>query len=163
MAGGRPTKYDEKFHPKVVKYMVRCGMTDKEIAKDLGIAESTLHKWKLDKPGFSESLKENKYFVDSLVEDSLLKRAIGYKIEERKVTEGVDMRGNPANKVETTTKQVIPDTTAQIFWLKNRQPDQWRDKHNLEIDKLPPVSLDFKDIEKAMKSLEKRIKDKNEK
>ena len=88
----------------------------------------TLYEWKKKYPEISEALKKGKEVVDIQVENALLKRALGYEYVEDKVEMGPN-----GKKVTQTIKQVIPDTTAQIFWLKNRRPDKWRDKQ-LEVN-----------------------------
>lgn len=104
----------------------------------MGIRRTTLTDWQKRFPIISATLKEGKAPVDLEVENALLKRALGYEYEEVTTEEEVyptgktDEDGNPINIIKTktkrTTKMVIPDTTAQIFWLKNRRPDKWRDK-----------------------------------
>jgi transcriptional regulator with XRE-family HTH domain len=110
------------------------GLTDKEIAERFGIAKSTLNKWKIDFSTFSDSLKAGKEPIDAEVQKSLYQRAIGYSFKEKKVIVELDSNGNqkPA-RIETTEKIVPPDTTAQIFWLKNRRPDLWREKQEIEL------------------------------
>lgn len=98
----------------------RCGLTDEQIAKNMGIAPSTLYEWKKKSKEFSESLKKGKEVVDFEVENALLKRALGYEYEEETYENGI--------LTKKVKKQVAPDTTAQIFWLKNRQTKKWRDK-----------------------------------
>jgi hypothetical protein len=127
--GGRPKKYDPKVTPQLAKWMCRSGLTDEQMSKELGISVATIHNWKKKYPEFLESLKESKDFVDSLVEDCLLKRALGYEYEEIKTIAKKDKDGEiKTTRIEKTRKTVVPDTTAQIFWLKNRKPEQWRDK-----------------------------------
>ena len=94
----------------------RNGLTDEQIAGNAGIAVE-----------ISEALKRGKEVVDIQVENALLKRALGYSYTEKKTENGPD-----GKKVTVTVKEVIPDTTAQIFWLKNRRPDVWRDKQEIE-------------------------------
>lgn len=105
----------------------RDGLTDEQIAKNLDIVPSTLYEWKRQYSEISEALKKGKEVVDIEVENALLKRALGYSYEEKKVE--VSEEGT---KVTKTIKAVVPDTTAQIFWLKNRRPDRWRDKQDIE-------------------------------
>lgn len=102
----------------------RDGLTDKQIAKNMGITESTLYEWKKKYSEFSESLKKGKEVVDRLVENALLKRALGYEYTETKEKR----EGGVLTEVTKTVKEVVPDVTAQIFWLKNRKPDFWKDK-----------------------------------
>jgi len=107
----------------------RDGLTDKQVAHNMNIAESTLHEWKKKYSVLSESLKRGKEVVDRQVENALLKRALGYEFKE--TTQELTEDGMRVTKV--ITKQQAPDTTAQIFWLKNRKPHEWRDKQEAEI------------------------------
>ena len=109
----------------------RGGLTDEQIAKNMGIAPSTLYEWKKKSKEFSESLKKGKEIVDFEVENALLKKALGYTItlNKQKVTKDGDV-------VDITEEvHVPPDTTAQIFWLKNRKPNTWKDKVETDEDK----------------------------
>lgn len=123
---GRPTKFKEEYIELAYNYCL-LGATDQDLARFFDVAESTINKWKLDYPLFSESLKKGKVDADALVARSLFKRAMGYKYEERKKEESED-----GVKNTVTVKEVAPDTTAQIFWLKNRQPTLWRDKQEID-------------------------------
>ena len=122
MAAGRPSKYSPEFDEKAEK-LCRSGATDKEIADFFGVRESTLNNWKLKHPSFMESLKRGKDEVDGLVAQSLFRRAMGYSHKSEKVFQyqGAIVRA-------TTTEHYPPDTTACIFWLKNRQPELWRER-----------------------------------
>lgn len=110
----------------------RDGLIDEQIAENIGINPATLYDWKKKYPEISESLKKGKEVVDIAVENALLKRALGYEYTETK-TEEYLVEGVPVKRVTKTVKEVVPDTTAQIFWLKNRRPGQWRDKHDMEL------------------------------
>ena len=105
----------------------RDGLIDEQIAKNMGITPSTLYEWKKNYSEISESLKKGKEVVDIQVENALLKRALGYSYKEIKEEKTVD-----GKRVTVTTKEVVPDTTAQIFWLKNRRSERWRDKQDIE-------------------------------
>lgn len=98
----------------------RDGLNDEQISHNIGINPATLYDWKKKHPKISESLKKGKEVVDYKVENALLKRALGYKETEMKLNKDGDLV-----QVE---KEIPPDVTAQIFWLKNRRPDKWRDK-----------------------------------
>lgn len=130
------SKYESIVKPKliVIEGWARNGLTDEQIAKNLGIAVSTLNDYKNKYSEFSESLKRGKEVVDIEVENALLKRALGYKYNE--VTKELIVNketGEEELKVtKVVTKEVVPDTTAQIFWLKNRKPEDWRDKKDIE-------------------------------
>lgn len=112
----------------------RNGLTDEQIAANMGIGNRTLYEWKIKYPQISQSLKKGKEIVDIQVENALLKRALGYSYKE--ITR--EAQFNPQTEqyelvvTKEVTKEVVPDTTAQIFWLKNRKPDEWRDKKDVE-------------------------------
>lgn len=119
----------------------RDGLTDEQIASNMNIHVSTLYSYQNKYSEISESLKKGKEVVDYEVENALLKRAMGYECVETIQ----ETKWNPSTEqfelVESkkVTKQVVPDTTAQIYWLKNRKPKQWRDKvdvDNTDIDSI---------------------------
>lgn len=105
----------------------RDGLTDEQIAKNIGIATSTFYEWKKKELEFSEALKKGKEVIDFEVENALLKRALGYEYEEETYENGI--------LTKKVKKQVAPDTTAQIFWLKNRKPNNWKDRVETDEDK----------------------------
>lgn len=122
-------KYQEWLEPEgllKIEGWARDGLTDEQIAHNMGISASTLYEWKNAYSEISESLKRGKEVVDRMVENALLKRALGYEYEE--VSEKFE--GGVLTERKVTKKQVAPDTTAQIFWLKNRKPIDWKDKRN---------------------------------
>lgn len=131
----RPSKFNPEYHVPWARSLAMEGKTDKEIAERMGISRSTLSKWKTESQDFSEALECGKEIADSKVEQSLYKRAIGYKCKEKKVIVTMDADGNqkPA-RIETVEKEVAPDTTAQIFWLKNRKRNAWKDKQDIEME-----------------------------
>ena len=107
----------------------RDGLTDEQIAQNMAIGYSTLQTWKMKYQDIRDTLKRGKEVVDLQVENALLKRALGYEYEE--VYEKYELGTLTEKKV--TKKQVVPDTTAQIFWLKNRRPDKWKDKQDVQV------------------------------
>lgn len=108
----------------------RDGLTNEQIATNMGIVESTFYEWQNKYEELSEALKKGKEVVDREVENALLKRALGYEYEEVKIEEEED----GSIKKTVTTKRRAGDVTAQIFWLKNRKPYEWRDRKNLELE-----------------------------
>jgi hypothetical protein len=123
---GRPTKWNKALEAKLVK-LAKLGMTDKQLAASVDICEDTLNNWKLEYPDFFESLKKSKVMSDGSVERSLYEKAMGYEHPS------THFSNHMGNVTETPyIKKYAPDTTAQIFWLKNRNPDRWRDK--TEVD-----------------------------
>lgn len=106
----------------------RDGLTDEQISHNMGVAYSTFRVWVDKYPALSASLKKGKAPVDLEVENALYKNAMGYDYEET-ITEVEELAGGKQKKhVRKIKKHKPPDTTAQIFWLKNRRPDKWRDK-----------------------------------
>lgn len=102
----------------------RDGLTDEQIATNIGIRRETLYDWKKKHPNISNALKKGKEVVDRQVENALLKTALGFHFKEEMTT--------PEGEVVEVTKYHKPNTTAQIFWLKNRKPADWRDKQEIE-------------------------------
>lgn len=129
MAGGRPTKY-RKEYCLAAEAFARLGLTDAQMAEKFEVSESTLHLWKKDHPEFSEAQKRGKEEPDNQVERSLFERATGY------VNKNAVKIFMPANAEEPVyapyEEHIAPDVTACIFWLKNRRPDKWRDKQEME-------------------------------
>lgn len=112
----------------------RNGLTDEQIAANIGISRSTLNEWKNRFSDISDTLKRGKEIVDIQVENALLKRALGYTYKETTREAQFNPQTAQYEMVVTkeVTKEVVPDTTAQIFWLKNRKPEEWRDKKDVE-------------------------------
>jgi transposase-like protein len=130
----RPTKYNAEYHCPWAEGLTRRGATNEEIAEQFGVAPSTIYEWANAHEEFSESLKKGKEITDMQVEKSLLQRALGYSITEKKTV--IQATGDGANKparIEVLEKEIPPDTTACIFWLKNRNPKLWRDKRDMEV------------------------------
>ena len=124
----RPSSFKVEYIEQAKK-LCALGATDKQLADFFGVTEQTLNNWKHDFPAFFESLKEAKSELDNKVERSLYERATGYSHTEDKI---FNNNGEPL--VVPTVKHYAPDTTALIFWLKNRKPEQWRDKVTQEHD-----------------------------
>lgn len=127
----------------------RDGLTNIQIAQNIGVGERTFSEWVTRFPAISSALKKGKEPVDIQVENALLRRALGYDYEET-ITEVEDLGGGKTKKhVRKVTKHVPADTTAQIFWLKNRKPKQWREKMeaavNVDVEDLSPLVELLKD------------------
>ncbi len=125
----------------------RNGITDEQIADNMGISVSTLYDWKNKYSDISESLKRGKEVVDVIAENALFKRGVGYEYTE------VTKEGGVVTK--EVTKHMPPDTTALIFWLKNRRPDLWRDRKNIDMNAKvnnPFDGISTDDIKKLIKN-----------
>lgn len=108
-----------------IESWARMGLTDEQIAKNMGVGLSTLKDWKNKYPAILDALKRGKAPVDFEVENALLKRAIGFEYEEVETTiEEID--GKQRKRIKKIKKVALPETSAMIFWLKNRKPEQWR-------------------------------------
>jgi hypothetical protein len=118
---GRPTKFKPEFVEQA-QALCRLGATDAQLANFFNVAVSTISLWKVQRQDFSEALKVPKKEADDAVEASLYRRAMGYEADE------IDIRVVDGQVVKTPIRRIYPpDTTAMIFWLKNRRPADWRD------------------------------------
>ena len=138
----------------------RDGLINEQIAEEIGIHPSTLYDWQKKYPEIAEALKKGKEVIDRKVENALLKRALGYQYEE-KTYERIEntiiepdgsITKEPGTKIKTVIKEVVPDTTAQIFWLKNRKPDVWRDRKDIDLHGNIDISERAKEIDKYLSS-----------
>lgn len=133
--GGRPTDYKPEYCEQARKLCL-LGHTDEELAEYFEVDVRTIGNWKNNHPEFFQALKDGKENADTNVTDRLYQRAMGYEHED------VDIKIYKGKVIKTTlTKYYPPDTTAAIFWLKNRQKLRWRDKHEIEHS----GSIDFAD------------------
>lgn len=133
IVGGVVAKYDKWRKPEnliLIEGWARDGLTDEQIAHNIGISRSTLNDWKRKFSDISDTLKKGKAVVDYQVVNALLRRALGFKYKEviKALVENPETGGTELTVVREVIKEALPDTTAQIFWLKNRCPDKWRDK-----------------------------------
>nr|DAW12253.1 MAG TPA: terminase small subunit [Caudoviricetes sp.] len=133
----------------------RNGLTDEMIAHNIGITTTTLYDWKKKYPQFAEAIKRGKEVVDIMVENALLKSAMGYSYDE--VTQIGIEDGETGEKilvpVKVVTKHVQPNSTSLIFWLKNRKPEAWRDTKNIDAAvefRNPFEGIDTADIKKLI-------------
>ena len=126
----------------------RDGLTEEQIAHNIGITERSLNEWKNRFPSISSALKKGKAPVDIEVENALLKRALGYDTEET-ITEIEELgEGRQKKHVRKVKKHIPPDVTAQIFWLKNRRPGRWRDKIEAAPDSSNELLQSLIDLER---------------
>lgn len=129
MAGGRPTAYDDAFAEQARK-ICELGATDQEIADFFEVDVRTVYRWKHDHDEFCQALKAGKDVADERVERSLYQKAIGYEQDEVKIF----MPGGASEPVYAPFRaKIAPDTTAAIFWLKNRRSQEWRDVKAQEL------------------------------
>lgn len=121
---GRPSEYRPEFAEQARK-LCEFGATDRELADFFEVDERTINRWKIEFPEFCQSLKVGKSAADDRVEQSLYRRALGYSHDAVKIF--ADPKTG-AEQLVPFIEHYPPDTTACIFWLKNRRKDEWRDK-----------------------------------
>lgn len=133
------SKYFTHVEPKLdmVRKWAKDGLSDKQISMNLGIAYSTFREYKKKFPALSAPLKEGKAHADKQVENALYKKALGYSYEEttKELVTNSETNKQELRITKVVTKTVHPDTTAIIFYLKNRLSDKWKnDPHKIKID-----------------------------
>ena len=125
---GKYKQWLEEDKLLLLESWARDGCLDVDIAKKIGINTATLYTWKKKYSKFNDALKKGKEVVDTEVENALLKRALGYKYSVVKTESFSD----GSVKKTVIVKEMPSDVTAQIYWLKNRKPENWRDKPSNE-------------------------------
>src|SRR5574344_2057861 len=130
MAISKITEWQTKDKLILLTAWARDGLTDEQIAKNIGISRQTLYKWKNDNIDILNALKKGKEVVDIEVENALLKKALGYKYDEITYETIYDKDKQKYVKQETkrVTKEVQPDPLSIFYWLKNRKSDKWKDR-----------------------------------
>ncbi len=135
MTAGRPTLYDDSY-PKQAAKLCALGATDQELADFFEVDRATIYRWKHDHPEFCDAIVIAKDAADNRVERSLYQRAVGYEQDEVKIFQN---GGDPV--YAPFRAKIAPDTTAQIFWLKNRKKHEWRDRHEFAGDPDNPIGF----------------------
>lgn len=129
---GRPTVFSETVLQKCVDLFGE-GKTDEQVAKIIGVTSQTIRNWRKSHEEFFWATKEAKLLADEMVEASLFKKAIGFNYFEEQATK---------DGIQSLQKFSTPDTKAQIFWLKNRKPKDWKDKVEIENRSTASIFLD---------------------
>ncbi|CAM0015873.1 terminase small subunit, partial [Vibrio phage K367 g1] len=129
MAGEKNSKYKPEYDEQAYNYAL-LGALDKKMAEFFGVSESTFYLWKNEHPSFSEALSRGKSQADAMVAKSLYHRAIGYSHPETKIA----TRDGQITDTLDVKKHYAPDTAAASLWLRNRQPDLWRDKKEMVVE-----------------------------
>lgn len=136
---GRRGKYEDWLTEDgllKVQGWARDGLSNEQIAHNMGVSAKTLCEWQNRFGEFRNAIKKGKEVVDREVENAMLKRALGYDYEEvvqRPVVVDKETGETEMRVVQRVNKHVVPDVTAQIFWLKNRKPEEFRDKRDVEL------------------------------
>lgn len=143
------SKYDESY-PELARKLCLLGCTDAELGLFFDVSETTINNWKVDHPKFLESIKLGKDMADMDVAMKLYDRAVGAEWTEEQAFKVKAGQYEEKIEVVEVRKAAPPDTTALIFWLKNRKPDRWRDKqehvHAGDPDNPIKLEVDFKSM-----------------
>jgi transposase-like protein len=125
-------KYSEEMKETLAK-LIKKGSTVTSACNSVGINKTTFYDWMKNKVDFSNAVKEAQSVANAKIENALFKTAHGYTVTEKEYR-SMQMRGFETEKklVKTTKKKVLPNVTAQIFWLKNRNSEEWRDRQDIE-------------------------------
>lgn len=141
--GGQPTKYEKRFDKMAMQHCL-LGATDEELGRLFDVSESTINNWKLEHPKFLESIKAGREDADAKVSASLYQRALGYSHPD------TDIRVVEGEIVKTKIiKKFPPSEVAAIFWLKNRQKKNWRDKQEHDVEVHGNMTVETVDYSKA--------------
>jgi len=150
MAGGRPTSYHPEFAEEALKLCL-LGATDSQLADFFQVCRKTIDNWKQEHPEFLHTIKKGKIEADNAIAQSLFNRAKGYSRQEDKIFlhEGKSV-------IVPAMKHYPPDTTACIFWLKNRAPEDWRDVKQIEakVHQVPLIETK-EELEKMLREIDK--------
>jgi hypothetical protein len=152
--GGRPTKYTPEMAERAYE-LCKAGAINTQLADKLGVHIDTIHEWRKVYPDFKDAIKRGKGEADALVQRSLYERAMGYshravKIFCTKTGEIVE---------HEYIERFPPDTTAMIFWLKNRQPEEWQDVNKTELSGTITHAVDAPPQETRAEWLERKAKE----
>lgn len=146
---GRPSSYLVQYAVQAAK-LCALGAIDTDLADFFGVSEQTINAWKSKHPDFLEAVKAAKDSLDAQVEQSLFRRATGWEHDAVKIITVSDGNNQGSHVEEIPYREQYPGSeVAQIFWLKNRQPDRWRDKSEVAVTG---------NLAEAMRAAEERLK-----
>ena len=140
--------YNPKFHDDWAWSLAIRGATDAEIAEAMHVSRKTICSWKNEHESFANALAEGKEIADSKIERSLYQSAQGYFIDEEERLIEVNKDGTTKlGDLRTKKRYIPPSTTAQIFWLKNRKREHWRDVSKTEVTGADGKPLEFQHVQ----------------
>lgn len=145
---GRPPKYTEWLTEEGLAQITKwaeMGLIGKQLSHNMGISHSTFYEWQNQFTELSDAIKKGRLVKDYEVENSLLQRATGYQYEEDVYEQ---MPNGEMALVKRVLKSQAPDVTAQIFWLKNRQPTEWRDKIEVKSEQSGTIKVELGEMTK---------------
>lgn len=161
---GRPTAFKEDYIEQAYKLCL-LGATDAKLADFFDVTEQTINNWKHDFPEFFESIKKGKLRADAEIAEGLFNRAKGavintqqaIKLKRVEYDQGKRMLEEERVEVVDLLQEVPPDTAAGIFWLKNRNPEMWRDKQDGKDGLSPKEQIEIKIKELELEKLRREI------
>jgi transposase-like protein len=130
---GRMAYWSEPEQLLCIEGWARDGETIEDLARKVGVVERTFYDWLNKDEGLRKAVRVGRDAADRKAENALYKRALGYEVEETKQTVTVSPTGERSQKLEKISRHIPGDVTAQIFWLKNRKPSEWRDRRDFDI------------------------------
>lgn len=153
MANGKYKKWLEPDSLLLLRAWARDGLTDEMISENIGISRSTLSEWKNRFEDISDALKKGKEVVDIEVENALIKKALGFSYSEttKELVKNPDTDKMELIVTKVVTKEAAPDTTAIIYWLKNRKRDTWQDKPQGSDNNLSDLLKDILSLAEILK------------
>lgn len=143
MAKGKYAYWLEDAQLEKVANWAACGCSNEQIARNMGINARTLQRWIEKHSQICQAIKKGRARSIEAIENALFKNAIGDVYEE---TEVVETLKDGSTRSKVTRKRMKPDTTAQIFYLKNRAPDRWSDRKDLSIDDMREQQARFAEL-----------------
>lgn len=155
MAKGRYEKWLKKENLELIAAWCRDGYNDEAIAAMMGINPRTLYKWKQKYGQIEQAMLINKNLADARVEKALYDRALGVKVH--KVTHEITIdpkTGKRTVKTYETDEEIPPDYRSISFWLRNRRPETWRDKQEVEVKGDVSISTALEAARERVKNLE---------
>ncbi len=145
----RQKQYQPEVHDRWAWSLAIKGATVEEIAVAFGVTTRTINRWVRENKSFGESLNTGREVANAQVEKSLFERATGYDKEISERLLELDKEGNTKPiKIKTTTTHVPADVGAIAIWLKNRDPENWKDKVTVYQNKNGVLD----DLDKAMRN-----------
>lgn len=148
---GAPTKYKKEMCKKVVQ-LCELGATDKEIANFLDIDVATLYRWQHTHVEFCDAFTLGKQKADTRIERSMYQKALGATVVDQQVVKVKQKDGSEKIEVVNVERTIPPDPGMMQWWLKNRKPDEWRDKQEIDINSVNAnvdVDSDAEDVATA--------------
>lgn len=128
------SKYNPEYHDDWAWSLAIKGATNKEMAEAFGISLRTVIRWMNEHESFADAVERGKNIADAKVERSLYQRAIGFEITDTEKTVDMDKDGNPKPvRIKNTTRKIVPDTMAIMYWLNNRKRGQWSQRQEVAL------------------------------